>query len=159
MEKHKIFNKSGKTLFYTILISVIISLSFLGAECNKIINGGNGNLTDVVGNWILHSESGNLVDVCRDETIEFKTTGYADLTCPGSTPVTRKFTIQNNDLVWLDNNLTYTYQVYNSGGNKVLDLTGQGVGRHLIYYSTSAMSPKVPVKEKCNDCSNSSDKK
>lgn len=140
---------------YRILITLIlISLSFSGSDCEKILQNNESIPQELAGNWKLAEQTGALLDICPDETVNFQLTGVAQLTCPNSTTITRNFTVQDNSLKYTQSAVSYKIQTLNSD---TLYLLGQNVSRNLRYLKISADEMNVPGDAN-TDSFNSSDK-
>jgi len=118
-------------LFQAMLTSFLISLSLTGTDCEKALTGGSGSVPqEMLGNWKLVEQTGALIDICADETINFQSTGVAILTCPNSNPISRDFTVQNSVLTYTETSVAYSIQTLT---NDSLYLIGQNVSRNLRY--------------------------
>ncbi|MCX7878432.1 MAG: hypothetical protein N2510_07315 [Ignavibacteria bacterium] len=138
----------------TLLVISILSLPFLGSDCDDVINNIS-TPTDISGTWNLNFSMGNLNDVCPGETVQFQSNGVAVLTCPGRSPVNRTYTVSGNTLTYTETNVKYSVTLENNNQN--MTLTGINVNR-VLYYSKqiSASSLKPDVKDN-NSFSNSSE--
>ncbi len=121
----KYFTKGFKYL----LVVVALSFSLTGAECEKILTGGAG---DVTGTWTLVKMEGNLQDVCLGETAVFSG-GTATLTCPNSSPVTKNYTFTNNVLTYTASGLKYDVSFSVVNGIDKMMLRATGIERVLTY--------------------------
>jgi len=123
MTKH--FTKGFKYL----LVVVALSFAFTGAECEKLLNAGAG---DVTGSWKLVKMEGNLQDVCLGETANFNS-GTATLTCPGTTAVTKSYSFTNNVLTYTASGLKYDVSFAVTNGVDKMILRATGIERVLTY--------------------------
>ncbi len=146
-----------KSVYFTknkILIALIlISLSFSGSDCEKLIQNNEVIPQELAGNWKLSEQSGALQDICPNETVNYQLTGVAQLTCPNSQTITRNYTVQDNTLKYTQTSVSYKIQTLN---NDTLYLLGQNVSRNLIYLKISADEMNVPGSSN-NDSFNSSE--
>ncbi|MEO6695377.1 MAG: hypothetical protein ABIY50_05775 [Ignavibacteria bacterium] len=126
------FNKNKKLIriFHILLTILLVTLSLTGSDCEKALTN-NGNIpAEMLGNWKLVAQSGSLIDICSDETINFQANGVAVLTCPNSTSISRNFSIGNNILTYTETSVEYNIQTLTSDS---LYLEGQNVSRNLTY--------------------------
>jgi len=127
----------------TILVLIIISFSFIGSDCNDIIeNLGNsctGNQVDLIGRWKFSQNKGGVRDICLGEIVEFTTGGSALLTCPNQSTLTRSYTQSSNVLTYTETGIKYCI----TGDADELILTGINNNRILYYV-------KVIISENSN---------
>jgi len=125
----RIFTASIRTL--TVLI--IISFSFIGSDCNEILEnlsgGCTGNQVDLIGKWKFSQNMGGIRDICLGEIVEFTSGGTAYLTCPNQNTITRNYTVSNNVLTYTQTNIQYCI----TGDADELQLTGMNNNRVLYY--------------------------
>jgi hypothetical protein len=115
--------------FKYLLIVVALGISLTGAECEKILNAGTG---DVAGTWKLTKMEGNLQDVCLGENAVFSG-GTATLTCPGVSPITRSYTFTDNVLTYTASGLSYNVSFSAVNGVDKMILRATGIQRVLTY--------------------------
>ena len=120
-------------LIRTFIILSFISLSFLGADCNKLLNSNSDDIADVVGNWRLVQQSGAAFDVCDGETIQYSASHVALLQCPSQTAISRTVTVTNGTITYDETGIIYNYTVNTSVNPAQLSLTGSNVSRNLVY--------------------------
>lgn len=124
-------NNSFIMLMKTCLLGLIAFLPLTGGDCAKVLEGVNGNVpAEMVGNWKLIEQTGALIDICADETINFQSTGIAILKCPNSESISRDFRVENNTLTYTQTSVAYTIETLT---NDSLSLLGQNVSRNLRY--------------------------
>ena len=135
MKKQKIL------LLRTITALMLVSLPFLGSDCEDVINQltqtCNGNAVNLIGTWRFIQNVGGLRDVCLGETVQFSTSS-AVLTCPNQTAITRTYSVST------DNVLTYNesgMQYCVAGDEDELQLTGLNNDRILYYIRISSDNP------------------
>ena len=131
-----------KTSIRTIVVAVIISLSFIGSDCNEILENitsdCTGNQVDLLGQWKFTQHLGGIRDICFGEIVEYTSGGTATLTCPNQTPVTRNYTVSSNVLTYTETNIKYCI----SGDADELTLTGTNNNR-ILYYVKVISDDKV----------------
>ncbi len=110
------------------LYAVIFSFTFVGAECDDILNSIIQG--DVVGTWQLVRQEGSGQDVCENEVVEFQSNGTAVLQCPGQNAISRQYTASNNVLEFTSTGVQYSIQTATS---TELVLDGINVTRRLEY--------------------------
>lgn len=133
----------------SVLFLGLISLSFVGSSCNEILDAISGNSGDVVGTWDLNEQGGAQYDVCAQERVQFSTS-QATLTCPGSSPITRNYTVSNGVLTYTETAVRYDYSVSTESGVTFLTMTGRnGLNRILKYKKviTDSQNKPIPPKE------------
>jgi hypothetical protein len=157
MIKNKLI-KSSCLLILFIIPLIIFALT--GADCNKVVSGGNENIKPVLGTWKLYKQSGALCDVCPNETVQFFLDGAVWNTCPGAAVVMSRFNVLYGQIVYVDGGPTYNFTIgTDSVGNKNLEMDGVNVSRHLWYKFISSNDNNPPANQngnKCPDCVNSS---
>jgi len=117
-------------IFQFLLLFSFIAISLTGSDCEKILEN-NGNVPQqMLGNWKLVEQTGALIDICADETINFQVNGVAILTCPNSNSISRDFRVENDALTYTQTTVVYTIQTLT---NDSLYLLGQNVSRNLRY--------------------------
>ena len=133
----------------TILVLIIISLSFIGSDCNDIIeNLGNsctGNQVDLIGKWKFTQNLGGVRDICFGEIVEFTTGGSALLTCPNQGTLTRNYTQSSNVLTYTETGVKYCI----TGDTDELQLTG--INNNRIIYYVKVISDENSSKQKQSD--------
>ncbi len=123
-------NENPNRIFKFFLISILIALPLTGSDCEKaLVNNGNVP-QQMLGNWKLVEQTGALIDICADETINFQVNGIAILTCPNSNSISRDFRVENDVLTYTQTSVAYTIQTLT---NDSLYLLGQNVSRNLRY--------------------------
>lgn len=120
----KIKNKSAFALMYIF----ILSLSFIGAECEDILNALGGG--EVAGTWQLQRQEGASQDICAGEVVEFREDGTAFLQCPGQSVVSRQYTLSGGILTFTSTGVEYTVS---NPTTATLVLDGRNVSRKLEY--------------------------
>lgn len=106
----------------------ILSLSFVGAQCEDILNSLVGG--EVVGTWQLQRQEGASQDICNGEVVEFREDGTAFLQCPGQSTITRSYTLSSGVLTFTSTGVEYTVT---NPTNSTLVLDGRNVSRKLEY--------------------------
>jgi len=120
-----------KTTFRTILLMAIISLSFIGSDCNKIIETLGGDTGELTGSWNLRYNGGTLNDICPGENANFQSNGIAVLTCPGNgQSINRNYTNSNYVLTYTETLTEYNIRKLTS---TELELEGVNNNRYLYY--------------------------
>lgn len=152
--KAKIFKNKSRYLF---LFLILISLSFLGSNCEKILNELNNNTTpgDILGSWKLVKQTGALQDICSDETVTYQSDNTALLKCPNQQQITRTYSISNDVLTYTETNVSYYYQVTSNGGVSQLILEGKNINRNLTYNKITADNINESNKEQKNTINSS----
>jgi hypothetical protein len=146
-----------KLSFRTFVIMLVISLAFIGSDCNKIIEVVGGNNADLTGNWKLIYNSGTLNDVCPGEKINFQSNGIAAITCPGNgQSINRNYTNSGNVLIYTQTGIKYNIKTLTSTD---LELQGVNNDRYLYYTRvTSSDKPGNSVSSDKSKINNSSEK-
>ncbi|MBS1493473.1 MAG: hypothetical protein JST55_08180 [Bacteroidetes bacterium] len=137
-------------IFNSLICLALLSLSFMAANCNDILNALGSD--DVTGSWLLTDQSGSQYDICNNETVVFSST-TATLTCPSSTPVTRSYTTANGVLTYTDTGISYNYSVSSSTGSTLLTMTNSNLHRTLQYTKQAADNKSAGMQQK-NDKQN-----
>jgi hypothetical protein len=143
--------------FKALMALLIISLPFLGSNCNNSTTQVTNE--NIQGNWqLVSSTGGNLHDICPGETVDFQSNGIAVLTCPQQFPINRNYSVSNNVLTFTETGVKYTVSMTNN--NTILDMTGQGnvAGRILEYNKISAFSDIKNITPGNSSNKNSSEK-
>ena len=139
---------------YSLIVAGIMYLSITGADCEALLGAGGVNDTALAGtSWQLDRVTGALQDVCPGETVNFGSGGSADLTCPGSSTVSRNYTVNNSVLTYTQSGVTYNIDSLN---NSRLVLRGTNVSRNL-YYDRIVTTTNPPVIHEKSAGKNSSD--
>jgi hypothetical protein len=134
-----------KKIIKLLLIVCLLSLPFLGSDCDKILET-TGTTGDITGNWVLVYIAGSQHDICPGETIYFpsSTSGNAVLKCPNQPEVTEAYTISNSVLKYTRTSVEYYIRTLNQNE---LVLEGKSPGnvqyRHLTYNKSSITDYKV----------------
>lgn len=134
---------------------MLLSLPFLGSDCEDIINQIN-NTGDITGEWTLIYNSGSTNDICPGETANFQSNGIATLTCPFQSPVDRNYTYTSNTLTYTASGMAYTVAF---DGDQV-QLSGTNNNRNL-FYTRGIITDKKKTEQngnKSNSSLNSSEK-
>ena len=124
-----------KATIRTVAVMVIISFSFIGSDCNKIIENitstdCTGSQVNIIGTWKFIYNAGGLRDICLSEVVEFTSSGTAYLTCPGQQTIQRNYTVSSDYiLTYTESNIKYCL----SGDTTELQLTGLNNSRILVY--------------------------
>lgn len=129
------------------LILLLISFSFLGGNCDKILENQNDVPEEMIGDWILSAQTGALQDICDGEVVNFQSTGIAKLTCPQSETITRNFKVESGELTYTETSVVYSIETLN---NDTLYLLGENVSRNLLYL-------KIPSSDTGTENLNDSD--
>lgn len=139
---------------------MVVSLPFLGSDCEDIINQitPTGNIQ---GNWTLIYNAGTTLDICSGETVTFpnNTGGNATLQCPNQTSIDRAYTVSSSNLTYTASGIQYNFSFTS---NNELVLTGVNNNR-VLYYSTTISDGKNEQgkvnndKKTVNNSKNSSD--
>jgi hypothetical protein len=141
----------------TITVLMILSLPFLGSDCEDVINQLNTTTGEITGTWKLIYNEGSLHDICPGETVHFPSTtgGTATLQCPNQQPITRNYTVSGTILTYTASNVQYEIR-FTQDNELVLD--GQNVQRVLYYQQiASDNKPEVYLDSKQSNYGNSSD--
>jgi len=117
-------------IFNSLLCLALLSLSFMAANCNDILNALGTD--DVTGTWLLTDQAGSQYDICNNETVVFSTS-TATLTCPSSSPITRSYTAAGGVLTYTDTGVSYNYSVSSNTGGVLLTMTNNNLHRTLQY--------------------------
>lgn len=125
---------SFKKFFISLLL---ISFSFSGGNCDKILENQNDVPEEMIGDWILSAQTGALQDICDGEVVNFQSTGIAELTCPQSETITRNFKVESGELTYTETSVTYSIETLN---NDTLYLLGENVSRNLLYLKIPALN-------------------
>ena len=142
-----------KTTFRTILVMAFISLSFLGSDCNKIIETLGGDTGELTGTWQLIYNGGTLNDICPGENANFLTNGVAELSCPGNgQSISRIYTNLNYVLTYTETNIQYNIKKLTTSE---LELEGANNNRYL-YYTRVTSTDKIIVPGSNNKQNNNS---
>jgi hypothetical protein len=136
----------------------LISLPFLGSDCEDIINQNNqtGTLT---GDWTLIYNAGTTLDICPGEQVNFpsESGGVATLKCPSQGDITRNYTVSGTTLTYTESGIKY--EVAFTQNN---ELVLSGINNNRILYYSNQISTNTsdnrnePAK---NSASNSSETK
>lgn len=140
--------------FHFISFLILISLCFSGSDCEKILENNQNIPSDIIGDWILVTQTGALQDICPDENVKFQSTGTALLSCPNSTVISRDYTIQDNVLNYTQAGISYSIQNLTADS---LYLLGQNVSRNLLYLKIIASDKNSDPNLKETDFINSSE--
>ena len=122
-------NKYYKT-FKFLLVLVILSISVIGAECEKLLDSITPG--DVSGSWVLVKMEGNLQDICLGETANFQS-GTVTLQCPYSTAITRSYTYTSNVLTYTNSGLIYDVSFGSVNGIEKMIFRARSIERVLTY--------------------------
>ena len=137
---------------------IVISLPFLGSDCEDIIKNINNN-GDITGTWTLIYNAGTTLDICPGETVNFPnaTGGVATLTCPSQVSITRNYTISGTTLTYTETGIEYAISFTQ---NNELVLSGINNNR-ILYYSKQITDAKLNKHDEAatNSISNSSETK
>ena len=127
----------GARFLKSILYLLILSLPFLGSDCDE--NIAQANSVNITGTWRLFLVEGHLQDVCPGEIVNFPSQngGIATLTCPNSSPLSRQYTFSGDVLVYNETGVSYDAS---NPQDYLLQLTGIGnvSGRVLSYEKVSS---------------------
>ena len=145
-------SKLKKRPFLIIVYMFIVSLAFVGSDCQSILNTIIQG--DVVGTWQLQRQEGSGQDVCEGEVVEFQSDGTAILQCPGGNTISRQYNANNNVLTYIASGVQYNIQTANS---TQLVLVGINVTRTLEY-TKIVTDNNVKDSKASGDSHNSSEK-
>ncbi len=130
--------KINHLLLFLISLTIFYFIS-TGSGCDKILDPETTiDIQKLYATWNLTNVNGNLQDVCFyrlsngtyvGENAVFSSNGVATLTCPGSAPITRNFSISGSALVYTTG---VSYDVTKLDSQLVL-AGRNGVGRTLTY--------------------------
>ena len=141
--------------YHLITALILISLSVIGSDCDKLLDNNAIVPEAIIGDWILDTQTGALQDICSGETVKFQSTNIALLTCPNAVAISRDFTIENSMLKYTQTAVNYEIEILNSD---TLSLKGQNVSRNLVYLKIPATDkPHFNLKE--SESNNSSEVK
>lgn len=126
-------------LFLFLISLTIFYFSLTTSGCDKLVeNQPTINVLNLYATWNLTNVYGNLQDVCFyrlsngtyvGENVLFSNNGVATLTCPGSAPITRNFSINGSALEYTTG---VSYDITKLDSQLVL-VGRNGVGRTLTY--------------------------
>ena len=130
MDPQKALDKKFITRLLTLLIcSVLGYMTITGADCEQLLGTGFTD-TNLYADWQLQRQTGAQQDICIGEILELESNGQATLTCPGSSAITRNFTVSNTVLTYTSTNVQYNID---SLTTTRLVLSGVNVNRVLSY--------------------------
>ncbi len=125
-----------------ITVLMLVSLPFLGSDCEDIINQIAPATGNIQGNWTLIYNAGTTLDICPGETVSYpnNTGGTATLQCPENTiSIQRDYTVSGSTMTYTSSNIQYSVSFTS---NNELVLTGINNNR-LLYYTTTISSKKT----------------
>lgn len=128
-----------------ITVLMLVSLPFLGSDCEDVINQINQDPCaggDITGNWTFIYNSGTLLDICPGETVNFpnNTGGTATLTCPNQSGISRNYTVSGQTLTYTETSMQYQV-CFDNQGHLVLN----GINNNRILYYSSSISDKPQI--------------
>jgi hypothetical protein len=138
---------------------MLVSLPFLGSDCedviNQIANNPCSNTNDITGEWTLIYNGGTLLDICPGEIVNFpnSTGATATLTCPNQTPISRLYTVTGTTLEYTETSMQYEVAFTE---NCELVLSGINNAR-VLYYSNQISDSKKTFQDSETSKSNSSE--
>jgi hypothetical protein len=136
MNKKILFKSALKYLPLLLIISVIASFPFLGADCSKLVNGQVSQKSYFYHTWMLKRQTGNLIDVCPGEIVIFGQGNDVRLMCmPYIDTVFREYEINESErtVTFKPSMVAYNWAFKDSSGVLCLNLYGINVGRNLFY--------------------------
>jgi len=145
------------TTIRVITVLMLLSLPFLGSDCEDIINQINNPPTgDIAGTWVLIYNAGTTNDICPGETVDFPSTsgGTATLTCPQQSSISRNYTVSGTTLTYTESGIQYEI-----GFTQNNELVLAGINNNRILYYSSVPSdgkPNVKYEKDIHSRSNSS---
>ncbi|HEY3250661.1 MAG TPA: hypothetical protein VGK25_06040 [Ignavibacteria bacterium] len=143
-----------KLTLRSFFVLLVISLSFIGSDCDKTIISG-GTTGDITGQWRLIYNAGTLNDICAGERVNFQSNGVANLTCPGNgQSIQRNYTVSGSTLTYTETNIQYRIVTLN---NTDLELEGINNERYL-YYNRVTTNDKTSGNSQSTMNNNSSEK-
>jgi len=131
-------------LFYILTFSIVIT----GIGCSSSSKLGSADASDIIGFWELYDQSGVIQDVCSKETLGFTKDGKAILQCPGSNPITRRYSIKNGILTYTETGIKFKFNIKSEKSITRLELFGQNVGRNLFYKKINKETSNTEGKKK-----------
>jgi len=133
---------------------MLLSLPFLGTDCEEILNQIGTPTGTLQGDWTLVYNGGSTLDVCPGETANFpsNTNGTATLQCPNQTAITRDYSVNGATLTYTASGIQYEISFTQ---NNELVMTGVNTNR-ILYYSTQVPSKPGNVSETKPDSSSNS---
>ena len=133
---------------------MLLSLPFLGTDCEEILNQIGTPTGTLQGDWTLVYNGGSTLDVCPGETANFpsNTNGTATLQCPNQTAITRDYSVNGATLTYTSSGIQYEISFTQ---NNELVMTGVNTNR-ILYYSTQVPSKPGNVSETKPDSSSNS---
>lgn len=149
-EKYKTFS------LRIITALMLVSLPFLGSDCEDVINQINqGPTGELSGNWTLIYNGGSLLDICPGEMVNFPSNsgGTATLQCPEQSPIDRNYTVTGTTLEYTDSGMQYDISFTE---NSELVLSGVNNNRILYYASTITDNKKNSVNPSGSSSRNNS---
>lgn len=87
---------------------------------------------NILGLWVLRSQTGSGTEVCKGELAQFTADGIAAFQCPGFDPVTTPYTAISDVLTFTETGLQYTI---GKPADTTLVLTGINIEKTLTYGS------------------------
>ena len=128
---------------------MLISLPFLGSDCEDILNEISDPTGDITGNWTLIYNAGTTLDICPGETVYFPSAagGTAQLLCPGGTEIQRNYSVSGSTLTYTASNIEYSISYTQ---NNELVMTGINNNR-ILYYSKTITDNVIPGSEAGNN--------
>ncbi len=117
-----------------ITILMLISLPFLGSDCEEILNPVNPT-GQIQGSWTYVYNAGTIRDICPGETVSFPSNsgGTATLKCPEQNPIDRNYSVSGSTLTYTASNMQYAISFTQSNE---LVLSGTNNSRILYYART-----------------------
>jgi hypothetical protein len=138
-----------KTLSLRIITGLmLLSLPFLGSDCEDILNQINNPPTgNLQGDWTLIYNAGSTLDVCPGETANFpsNTNGTATLKCPNQTQITRDYSVSDSTLTYTASGVQYQI-AFTQEGQLVLS----GINNNRILYYGNNVPATKPGSETIN---------
>ncbi len=138
---------------------MLVSLPFLGSDCEDVINqittNPCSNNSSIVGEWTLIYNAGTLLDICPGEVVNFpsQSSGTATLTCPSQNPISRLYTLSGTTLEY-----TETGMQYNVNFTENCELVLSGINNErILYYSNQISDSKLNMQNSVSAAGNSSE--
>ena len=123
----------------TLILLIILFFPFIGTDCINTTTHITGD--NILGFWTLVSSTGGtLHDICPGETINFQSSGVADLTCPGEQTLSRNYRLTGSVLEFIDTGVEYDVNLKNNGNTMEMMGIGSVSGRILEYNRNTAGS-------------------
>lgn len=133
--------KMSKVVTIRIITALmLVSLPFLGSDCEDVINQLNPPTGTIQGSWTLIYNAGTTLDICPGETVSYPSNagGTATLKCPDQNSIDRDYSVSGSTLTYTSSGVSYTVSFTS---NNELVLTGSNNNR-ILYYSSTVSDKK-----------------